>query len=96
MGKPVIGAAIGGIPELIEPGVDGLLYPAGDAQALRNRILHLAGHPEILPGMGRAARAKAERLFAPSIHYERLMEMYLEASRLKQESLSSQGVTRVS
>jgi len=96
MGKPVIGAAIGGIPELIEPGVDGLLYPAGDAQALRNRILHLAAHPEILPRMGRAARAKAERLFAPSIHYERLMEMYLEASRLKQETLSSQGVTRVS
>jgi glycosyltransferase involved in cell wall biosynthesis len=89
MGKPVIGAAIGGIPELIETGKDGLLFPPGDAEALRDRILRLAGHPEILPRMGMAARAKAERLFSPSVHYERLMELYFEAGRLKRESLSS-------
>jgi glycosyltransferase involved in cell wall biosynthesis len=95
LGKPVIGAAIGGIPELIDPGVDGLLYPAGDAAALRDRILHLASHPEILPRMGRAARAKAERLFAQSIHYDRLMEMYLEAGRLNRNPYWFKGVARV-
>lgn len=33
-GTPVIGADIGGIPELIEPGVNGLLYPTGDTESL--------------------------------------------------------------
>jgi glycosyltransferase involved in cell wall biosynthesis len=79
MGKPVIGADVGGIPELIESGVDGFLYPAGDAESLRSRIRLLAEHPGILPKMGRAARRKAERLFAPSIHYGQLMGLYQEA-----------------
>jgi glycosyltransferase involved in cell wall biosynthesis len=79
MGKPVIGTDMGGIPELIESGVDGFLYPAGDAESLRSLIRLLAEHPGMLPKMGRAARRKAERLFAPSIHYGRLMGLYQEA-----------------
>ena len=86
MGKPVIGADMGGIPELIEPGVDGFLFPAGDAESLRNRIRLLAEHPEMPRKMGRAARKKAERLFAPSAHYDRLMELYREARPSRTES----------
>lgn len=37
-GCPVIAPAIGGIPELVEDGVDGWLYPAGDAAALAERL----------------------------------------------------------
>jgi glycosyltransferase involved in cell wall biosynthesis len=88
MGKPVIGTAMGGIPELIDPGVDGLLFPAGDVEALRKSIQQLVRHPEALPRMGRAARAKAERVFAPSVHYEKLMELYQEAGRLRRKSIS--------
>jgi glycosyltransferase involved in cell wall biosynthesis len=89
LGKPVIGADMGGIPELIEPGVDGLLYPAGDAEALRSRIRLLAEHPELPPKMGRAARKKAERLFDPSVHYDRLMELYHEARSIRNGSTLS-------
>ncbi len=89
MGKPVIGADMGGIPELIDPGVDGFLYPAGDAESLRNRIRFLAEHPAMPPKMGRAARRKAERLFSPSIHYEKLMELYREAQSLSGKSTSA-------
>jgi glycosyltransferase involved in cell wall biosynthesis len=37
-GCPVVAPAVGGIPELIEHGVDGLLYPAGDVRALSKAI----------------------------------------------------------
>jgi glycosyltransferase involved in cell wall biosynthesis len=78
MGKPVIGARIGGIPELIDQGKDGLLYTPGDALELRQRIIDLAGQKDRLPAMGRAARLKAERWFSPGVHFGRLMAIYSE------------------
>ncbi len=44
-GTPVIGAAIGGIPELIRDGESGELFPSGDADALRDRISGLWHDP---------------------------------------------------
>lgn len=38
LGTPVLGAEIGGIPELIQPGRTGELFPAGNAQALKEAI----------------------------------------------------------
>jgi glycosyltransferase involved in cell wall biosynthesis len=78
MGKPVIGAAMGGIPELITPGVDGALYPAGDAEALRRRLVEFVRRERDLPSMGRAGRRKAERLFSPANHYRELSMIYQE------------------
>ncbi|MCB9746429.1 MAG: glycosyltransferase [Alphaproteobacteria bacterium] len=46
-GCPVIAPAIGGLPELIEDGLDGRLYPPGDVDALAAAIREFAG-PEIL------------------------------------------------
>ena len=48
-GVPVVGFDVGGIPELVRPGVTGLLAPAGDADALGNAIgpvsyTHLRAH----------------------------------------------------
>jgi glycosyltransferase involved in cell wall biosynthesis len=79
MGKPVIGAAIGGIPELISEGRDGLLFRPGDARDLRRSILEFtkAGRPA-LAAMGRRARRKAEALFSPEAHYSELTGIYDE------------------
>ncbi len=38
LGTPVVGANVGGIPELIKDGITGRIFPAGDAQALREII----------------------------------------------------------
>lgn len=38
LGTPVIGADIGGIPELVENGINGLLFKAGDAEDLVSKI----------------------------------------------------------
>lgn len=46
MGRPVIGTTCGGIPEIISPGVNGLLVPPRDSQALAQALLTLIRHPE--------------------------------------------------
>lgn len=45
LGVPVIGARIGGIPELVAPEWHPLLYPAGDRAALRSRLETFAADP---------------------------------------------------
>jgi glycosyltransferase involved in cell wall biosynthesis len=79
MGKPVVGARIGGIPELIEHGKDGFLFEAGNSGDLRKTIRIFFDHPGLASRMGRAARVKAEKTFKPEIHYDRLMRLYEDA-----------------
>ncbi len=45
---PVIGADIGGIPELIRDGVDGKLFESGNSEALADAIKELWDFPEII------------------------------------------------
>ncbi|MCD7782139.1 MAG: glycosyltransferase family 4 protein, partial [Methanosphaera sp.] len=45
---PVIGSRIGGIPELIEDGVDGLLFNPGDVDSLREKLLEIINNKELL------------------------------------------------
>jgi len=76
MGKPVVGTRLGGVPELIEEGETGFLFDAGDVEALASIIRRLWASPELCRKLGRNARKKAEREFAPEHHYEKMMEMY--------------------
>jgi glycosyltransferase involved in cell wall biosynthesis len=59
-GLPIVGSAIGGIPDLVEHGSNGLLVPPGDVQALAGAIRYLADDPELRAEMGVRNRAKAE------------------------------------
>lgn len=45
-GIPVIGARIGGIPELVAPQCEALLFPSGDAAALADRLTRFAADPD--------------------------------------------------
>ena len=58
MQLPVIASDIGGMPEIVKEGVTGLLFPPGDADALRERLTQLAGDAEMRDAMGRAGRAR--------------------------------------
>lgn len=60
---PVVATAVSGIPEAVEDRVTGLLVPPADAGALAGALETLLGEPQLRAGMGRAARARAERLF---------------------------------
>lgn len=57
---PVVATAVGGVPELVEDGVSGLLVPAGDGEKLAGALVSLAGDPAKRQAMGRAAGARAQ------------------------------------
>jgi glycosyltransferase involved in cell wall biosynthesis len=59
-GLPIVGSAIGGIPDLVEHGSNGLLVPSGDVEALAGAIRYLANDPELRAEMALRNRAKAE------------------------------------
>jgi glycosyltransferase involved in cell wall biosynthesis len=77
-GRPVIAADIGGIPEMVEDGVNGMLFPPGDAGALRCRVARMLDDDAMRRRMSKAGREKAERLYGPGTHYEKIMEVYGE------------------
>ncbi len=79
-GLPVVATDLGGLPELIEDGVDGRCVPPDDPEALGEVLEALAGDPARALAMGRAARAKVERGFTPERHLERLDAVYEEAA----------------
>lgn len=75
-GKPVLGASLGGITELVDDGKNGFLFEAGNVEALRTKIARLYDNTELLREMSRNARAKAEQEFHPDFHYKEMMKLY--------------------
>ncbi len=75
-GRPVIGADIGGIPELIKDEVDGFLVPSAGTEALREKLLWMFEHKVEAAEMGKAGRHKMETEFNADIHYEKIMNVY--------------------
>jgi len=63
-GIPVISTRVGGIPEAIEDGKEGILIVPGDVVALTAGIERLLKDPVLRIRMGKAAHDKAARLFA--------------------------------
>ncbi|WP_374686567.1 glycosyltransferase family 4 protein [Promineifilum sp.] len=75
-GTPVIGAAIGGIPEQVRDGWNGLLFEPGDAGQLAEKIDHLLNRRDLAVQMGRNGREQVERLNGPAAHYDQTMTVY--------------------
>ncbi len=63
LGMPTIASRHGGIPEVIEEGVTGLLVPERDEVALAKALQQLAENPTLRHSLGKAARTKAQREF---------------------------------
>ena len=64
-GIPVVAAAAGGPTEIVTDGVDGILYPTADVDALADVLRQLAGDDERRRSISRAGRETARR-FAPA------------------------------
>jgi glycosyltransferase involved in cell wall biosynthesis len=77
-GTPVIASDLGSLPQLVEDGKSGLLFPPGDATALRRKLVWLSAHPEAAAQMGRYGRQVVETRYRAKAHYEQLMRIYAE------------------
>lgn len=76
-GTPVLGAAIGGIPELIKDGASGWLFKPSDRASLRDRLQEaLRIDPEQRAAMGHAAWQHVRNHNTPEAHLQRLVEVY--------------------
>lgn len=79
VGTPVISTAVGGVPEVVEDGLNGLLVPSGDVQALTSAIRRLASEPGLRERLAVAAAPSVERL-RPERIYGRLEAILAEAA----------------
>jgi len=79
LGKPVLGAAIGGIKELIREGETGITFQSGSAESLAATMRHFSAMPDSrLADMGRFARRWVESDFTSDKYRERMLALYSE------------------
>lgn len=77
LGTPVIGAAIGGIPELVREGETGHLFESGSARALAQALSGIRCAPDAsVSEMGRSGREWVERAFTAERYRENLLALY--------------------
>jgi len=75
-GKPVIASRVGGIPELVENEVNGLLFQPGNARELASKIEYLAGNPEKVKLFGDNAFQKITQVNNLKKHAMRIRSEY--------------------
>jgi glycosyltransferase involved in cell wall biosynthesis len=90
-GLPLITTDVPGCREVVSDGVDGLLVPVKDSNALARAIQRLQDDPEFARRLGDAARIKARAQFDERIVIRRTMDVYAELCRpLEQEVTTGQ------
>ncbi|HST90060.1 MAG TPA: glycosyltransferase [Ktedonobacterales bacterium] len=94
-GRPVIGAAVGGIPFTIADGETGYLVPPRDPAALAERLCALLADVALRERMGLAARVRVEREFTWPLVAERTAALYEALLTGRTEPGSTTGAGRV-
>lgn len=75
-GLPTIASRVGGVPYLIEDGVTGLLFDAGDADALSHHLIALARDPKLRSHLGKRLYQKANDDFSLQSTLQRQLTIY--------------------
>ena len=79
LGKPVIGARIGGVPELVREGETGIGFDSGDVDSLTAALVNVAERSVAeLESMGRRAREWVEKEFTATLYRDRVVDIYRE------------------
>ena len=78
-GLPVVASGVGGILEIVDDGVDGLLVPPGDPAALADAIVRLATDGELRHELGEHARKTVAERFSVEVGIPRLEAVYAKA-----------------
>jgi glycosyltransferase involved in cell wall biosynthesis len=91
--RPVVASRVGGIPEALRDGVDGLLVPPGDPEALSQAVLRLARDPELGARLGAAGRIRARGEFGIDALVHATIAMYDELLSAKRAPGAASDVT---
>ncbi|MCU0453811.1 MAG: glycosyltransferase family 4 protein [Bacteroidetes bacterium] len=76
--KPVVASDVTGVSDLVEAGVTGFLFPAGDAVSMAGFVERLLKDPTLVGSMGRAGRERVERLFTVERMVVEIQAVYAE------------------
>jgi glycosyltransferase involved in cell wall biosynthesis len=96
LGRPVVASNVGGIPEMIEDGVTGLLVAPRDPEALADAIVRvLTDHP-LADTMARAGRVLAHDRFCVDRMVRALQDVYEEGAAIAHERAAAIPSPRVS
>ncbi len=63
LGVPIVATKIGGIPEIVTDGVDGILIPPADSEAIAETVADLINHPEKLKSLANTGQQKVIERF---------------------------------
>jgi glycosyltransferase involved in cell wall biosynthesis len=77
---PVVSTAVGGVPEVVHDGENGLLVPAGDVEAFANALRRILGDDALHARLAAAAQPSVAAIGRDQI-YARLEGILLEAAR---------------
>lgn len=81
MAKPVITTRVGGLTDLIEDDVSGILVPPKDADSLANAIAQLMKDDHRREQLGQAARKRIETCFSVNVIADRYVNFYKQLTR---------------
>jgi glycosyltransferase involved in cell wall biosynthesis len=77
LGKPVVGARIGGVPEVVIEGHTGWLFASGRGDELAERLASVKALPNAqLADMGRAAREQVVQVFSRQRYLDAMLALY--------------------
>jgi glycosyltransferase involved in cell wall biosynthesis len=80
--KPVVATTVGGLPEVVDDGVTGLLVPPGDVESLADAIARLLLDEDLRHRLGANGRKKFERTLSVEAAAEKTLDVYrLAAAR---------------
>jgi glycosyltransferase involved in cell wall biosynthesis len=80
-GLPAVASRTGGVPDIIEDGVTGILVPPGDEGALAGGLRALLTDPELRARFGAAGRARMQERFAIDTMVTRYAELFESLTR---------------
>lgn len=76
IGKPIIGADIAGIPELVKKEYSGLIYKYDDINELASKMLYLFDNEEIAKQYGKNAKEQAVLEYGKEKYYKNILKIY--------------------
>jgi glycosyltransferase involved in cell wall biosynthesis len=83
-GKAVVAFKSGGVPEIVDEGVTGILVPPRDFRGMAEKMIYLLQNRKVLDQLGRNGRIRAEKLFSIEANVEKTEKIYRQLTQKMQ------------